>query len=73
MGERGVVWEYRDNLFSGFKCKYCVKEFHSGGATMLKEHLAEKVRILRGALNAHQTYGTNSYVSYKECKSERRS
>jgi hypothetical protein len=42
MGERGVVWEYGENLFSEFKCKYCVKEFHSGGATMLKEHLAEK-------------------------------
>jgi hypothetical protein len=44
MGERDVVWEYEDNLFSGFKFKYCVKEFRGGGATRLKEHLAEKSR-----------------------------
>jgi hypothetical protein len=42
MGERDVVWEHKENLFSGFKCKYCVKEFHGGGATRLKEHLAGK-------------------------------
>jgi hypothetical protein len=36
------VWEHRENLFSGFKCKYCVKEFCGGGATRLKEHLAGK-------------------------------
>jgi hypothetical protein len=27
MGERDVVWEHGENLFRGFKCKYCVKEF----------------------------------------------
>jgi hypothetical protein len=27
MKERDVVWEHEENLFSGFKCKYCVKEF----------------------------------------------
>jgi hypothetical protein len=42
MGERDVVWEHGENLFPGFKCKYCAKEFCSGGATRLKEHLAEK-------------------------------
>jgi hypothetical protein len=42
MGERDVVWEYGENLFPGFKCKYCVKEFRGGGATSLKEHLAGK-------------------------------
>jgi hypothetical protein len=42
MGERDVVWEHRGNLFFGFKCKYCVKEFRGGGATRLKEHLAGK-------------------------------
>jgi hypothetical protein len=42
MGERDVVWEHGENLFSGFKCKYCVKGFHGGGATRLKEHLAGK-------------------------------
>jgi hypothetical protein len=42
MGERDVVWEHGENLFSRFKCKYCVKEFHGGGATWLKEHLAGK-------------------------------
>jgi hypothetical protein len=42
MGERDQVWEHEENLFPGFKCKYCVKEFRGGGATRLKEHLAEK-------------------------------
>jgi hypothetical protein len=42
MGERDVVWEHGENLFSGFKCKYCVKEFRGGGTTRLKEHLAGK-------------------------------
>jgi hypothetical protein len=42
MGERDQVWEHGENLFPGFKCKYCVKEFRVGGATMLKEHLAGK-------------------------------
>jgi hypothetical protein len=42
MGERDVVWDHGENLFPGFKCKYCVKEFHGGGATRLKEHLAGK-------------------------------
>jgi hypothetical protein len=42
MGERDQVCEHGENLFPGFKCKYCVKEFHGGGATMLKEHLAGK-------------------------------
>jgi hypothetical protein len=43
MGERDVVWEHGENLFPGFKYKYCVKEFHGGGDTMLKEHLAGKI------------------------------
>jgi hypothetical protein len=42
MGERDQLWEHGVNLFPGFKCKYCVKEFCGGGATRLKEHLAEK-------------------------------
>jgi hypothetical protein len=42
MGERDQVWEHGENLFPGFKCKYCVKEFSGGGATRLKEHLAGK-------------------------------
>jgi hypothetical protein len=42
MGERDVVWGHGENLFPWFKCKYCVKEFHGGGATRLKEHLAGK-------------------------------
>jgi hypothetical protein len=41
-GERDVVWEHGENLFLGFKCKYCVKEFRGGGATRLKEHLVGK-------------------------------
>jgi macrodomain Ter protein organizer (MatP/YcbG family) len=36
------MWENEENLFPGFKWKYCVKEFRGGGATRLKEHLAEK-------------------------------
>jgi hypothetical protein len=35
MGERNQVWEHVENLFSGFKCKYCVKEFYDGGAIRL--------------------------------------
>jgi hypothetical protein len=42
MGERDLVWDHEDNLFPGFKCKYCLKEFCEGGATSLKEHLAGK-------------------------------
>jgi hypothetical protein len=42
MGERYQVWEHGDNLFPGFKCKYCVKEFCGGVATRLKEYLAGK-------------------------------
>jgi hypothetical protein len=42
MGERDQVWEHGENLFPGFKCMYYVKEFRGGGATRLKEHLAEK-------------------------------
>jgi hypothetical protein len=42
MGEREIVWEHAENLFSGFKCKYCVKEFRGGGDIRLKEHLAGK-------------------------------
>jgi hypothetical protein len=36
------VWKNGENLFSGFKCKYCLKEFRGGGGTSLKEHLAGK-------------------------------
>jgi hypothetical protein len=42
MEERVVVWKHGDNLFPEFKCKYCVKEFHGGEGTRLKEHLAGK-------------------------------
>jgi hypothetical protein len=41
-GERDVVWEHGENLFPGFKYKYCVKEFYGSRVTRLKEHLAEK-------------------------------
>jgi hypothetical protein len=36
MGERDKVWEYGDNLFFGFKCKYCFKEFRRGEATKVE-------------------------------------
>jgi hypothetical protein len=26
-GERDEVWQHGENLFPGFKCKYCLKEF----------------------------------------------
>jgi hypothetical protein len=42
MGERDEVWEHGENLFLGFKCRYCLKEFQGGGATRFKEHLAGK-------------------------------
>jgi hypothetical protein len=81
MWERDVMWEHGENLFPGFKCKYCVKEFCGVEATRLKEHLAEKrenvarrkERMLCGALNAHRTYETTFYVSCKGSESERRS
>jgi hypothetical protein len=41
-GGEGSVWEHRKNLFCGFKCKYCLKEFWGDGATRLKEHLEKK-------------------------------
>jgi hypothetical protein len=41
-GGRDEVWEHGENLFPGFKCRYCLKEFRGGGATRLKEHLAGK-------------------------------
>jgi hypothetical protein len=37
MREMDVVWEHGENLFFGFKCKYCVKKFHDGGATRYHE------------------------------------
>jgi hypothetical protein len=40
MEERDQEWEHGDNLFPGFKYKYCVKKFCEGGATKLKVHLA---------------------------------
>jgi hypothetical protein len=42
MGERDEVWQHGENLFPGFKCMYCLKEFRGGGATRLKEHLVGK-------------------------------
>jgi hypothetical protein len=42
MGERHEVWQCGENLFPRFKCMYCLKEFRTGGATRLKEHLAGK-------------------------------
>jgi hypothetical protein len=72
MGERDQVWEHRENLFPGFKCKYCLKEFRGvelqGGRSIWRG----KLGMLYGALNAHQIYGTTSYMSCKGSKSERR-
>jgi hypothetical protein len=42
MGERDQVCEYEENLFPGFKCKYCVKEFHGGRVTRLKKIFSSK-------------------------------
>jgi hypothetical protein len=42
MGERDEVWQHGENLFPGFKCMYCLKEFREVGATRLKEHLVGK-------------------------------
>jgi hypothetical protein len=42
MGERDQVWEHEENLFLGFKCRYCLKEFRGGRATRLNENLAGK-------------------------------
>jgi hypothetical protein len=64
------VWEHGENLFLRFKYMYCVKEFRGDGATRLKEHLAGKMRMFRGAPNVHRTYGTTFNVSCKGFKSE---
>jgi hypothetical protein len=71
MGERDVVWEYGENLFFGFKCKYCVKEFCGGGATRLKEHLAGKSgNVVRCTKCPPDIRGT-SYMSCKGSESGR--
>jgi hypothetical protein len=35
MRERDEVWQHGENLFPGFKCMYCLREFQGGGATHL--------------------------------------
>ena len=40
MADRDEVWTHGENLYPGFKCKYCLKTWKGGGATRLKEHLA---------------------------------
>jgi hypothetical protein len=42
MGERDEMWQHGENLFFGFKCKYCLKEFREDVATRLNEHLVGK-------------------------------
>jgi hypothetical protein len=42
MGERDEVCQHGENLFPGFKCIYCLREFRGGGATRLNMHLAGK-------------------------------
>jgi hypothetical protein len=64
--------EHGKNLFSGFKCKYYLKEFRGGGDTRLKEHLAGKVEIFSGAINVLRTYETTSYLSSKGSESGRK-
>jgi hypothetical protein len=34
-----VVWEHGDNLYPGFRCKYCNTVKAGGGATRFKQHL----------------------------------
>jgi hypothetical protein len=40
--ERDVVWEHGENLYPGWRCKYCHTSKGGGGATRLKQHLAAR-------------------------------
>jgi hypothetical protein len=37
-----MVWEHGDNIYPGFKCKYCKKQWKGGGTTCFKQHLASR-------------------------------
>ena len=36
------VWEHGEKVGNGWKCKYCHEQRNGGGATRLKEHLAQR-------------------------------
>ena len=40
MASKDVVWEHGENLYPGWRCKYCHTAKSGGGATRLKHHLA---------------------------------
>ncbi|CAM0146800.1 unnamed protein product [Urochloa decumbens] len=44
MSERNqdVVWEHGDNLYPGWRCKYCHTQKGGGGTTRLKQHLTAR-------------------------------
>jgi hypothetical protein len=41
------VWQHRDNIYPGFKCKY-YKKMEGGGAIRFKQHLASCGRNVQG-------------------------
>ena len=52
MSDRGdPVWEHGENIYPGFKCKYCRSTKKGGGATRLKQHLAGRGSSVVACLN----------------------
>jgi hypothetical protein len=40
--DKDVVWEHGEKLYPGWRCKYCNTTKGGGGATRLKQHLANR-------------------------------
>jgi hypothetical protein len=60
MGERDPVWGHGENLFRGLKCKYCLKQFRWGGATVIPRSEKEGTKppyVCPGCSN--HTHGNN--------------
>jgi hypothetical protein len=45
------VWKHGDNIYPGFKYKYCKKQWKEGGATRFKQHLALREGNVQGCRN----------------------
>jgi hypothetical protein len=45
MGDRShtdEIWDYGENIYPGFVCKYCKCSKKGGGATRFKQHLVDQ-------------------------------
>jgi hypothetical protein len=40
--EKDPLWNHGENLYPGFRCKYCGTQKGGGGSTRLKQHLVER-------------------------------